>query len=109
MASIHREKSGTWRVQVRRKGRSLSETFIRYKDAQKWGVDAERQIDRGETPILSRVGSRVTATRWAADVQTSSPGRCRAGRQWGASASSADQVEAWAAASGDAEGQAKAR
>ena len=50
MASIRKEKSGTWRVQVRRKGRSISETFIRYDDAKKWGVEAERQIDRGETP-----------------------------------------------------------
>jgi len=27
MASIHKEKSGTWRVQVRRNGRAISETF----------------------------------------------------------------------------------
>jgi len=60
MASIHKEKSGTWRVQVRRKGRCISETFIRYDDAKKWGVDAERQIDRGETPTLSRVGKLQT-------------------------------------------------
>ena len=60
MASIHKEKSGTWRVQVRRKGRCLSETFIRYDDAKKWGVNAERQIDRGETPTLSRVGKLQT-------------------------------------------------
>lgn len=60
MASILKEKSGTWRVQVRRKGRCLSETFVRYDDAKKWGVDAERQIDRGETPTLSRVGKLRT-------------------------------------------------
>jgi hypothetical protein len=60
MASIHKEKSGAWRVQVRRKGRSISETFVRYDDAKTWGVDAERQIDRGETPTLSRVGKRLT-------------------------------------------------
>jgi hypothetical protein len=60
MASILKEKSGTWRVQVRRKGRCISETFIRYDDAKKWGIDAERQIDRGETPTLSRVGKLQT-------------------------------------------------
>lgn len=60
MASIQRQKSGTWRVQVRRKGRSVSETFIRYEDAKRWGVDAERQIDRGETPTLSKVGKLQT-------------------------------------------------
>ena len=38
----------------------MSETFIRYDDAKRWGVDAERQIDRGETPTLSRVGKLQT-------------------------------------------------
>jgi hypothetical protein len=60
MASIRKQKSGTWRVQVRRKGRTVSETFVRYDDAKKWGVDAERQIDRGETPTLSKVGKLQT-------------------------------------------------
>jgi integrase len=60
MASIRKQKSGAWRVQVRRKGRSISETFIRYDDAKKWAVDAERQIDRGETPALSKVGKLQT-------------------------------------------------
>jgi integrase len=60
MASIQKQKSGAWRVQVRRKGRSVSETFVRYEDAKRWGVDAERQIDRGETPAPSRVGKLQT-------------------------------------------------
>jgi hypothetical protein len=47
MASIRKQKSGAWRVQVRRKGRAVSKTFVRYGGAGKWGVDAERQIDRG--------------------------------------------------------------
>jgi len=55
MASIRKQKSGAWRVQVRRKGRSLSETFIRFEDAKRWAIDAERQIDRGETPSSARV------------------------------------------------------
>jgi integrase len=60
MASILKEQSGSWRVQVRRKGRSLSETFVRHDDAKTWGVDAERQIDRGETPTLSRTAKLRT-------------------------------------------------
>ncbi len=60
MASIRKQKSGTWRVQVRRKGRTVSETFVRHDDAKRWGVDAERQIDRGETPTLSKVGKLQT-------------------------------------------------
>jgi integrase len=60
MASIRKQKSGAWRVQVRRKGRTLSETFVRYDDAKKWGADAERQIDRGETPTLARTAKLRT-------------------------------------------------
>jgi hypothetical protein len=60
MASIRKQEAGTWRVQVRRKGRSVSENFVRYEDAKRWAVDAERQIDRGETPTVSRVGKLKT-------------------------------------------------
>jgi hypothetical protein len=60
MASIRKQEAGTWRVQVRRKGRSASENFVRYEDAKRWSVDAERQIDRGETPTVSRVGKLKT-------------------------------------------------
>jgi integrase len=60
MASIRKQKSGAWRVQVRRKGRSVSENFIRYEDAKRWAVDAERQIDRGEAPATSRIGKLKT-------------------------------------------------
>ena len=42
--------SGNWRVQVRRKGRYVSETFRRRKDAEEWALDNERRIDRGEAP-----------------------------------------------------------
>jgi len=40
--------SGNWRAQVRRKGRYVSETFRRRKDAEEWALDNERRIDRGE-------------------------------------------------------------
>lgn len=55
MASIRKQKSGRWRAQVRRKGRTLSETFLRHEDAKSWAFDAERQIDRGETPLATRL------------------------------------------------------
>lgn len=60
MASIRKQESGAWRVQVRRKGRSVSETFVRYEDAKRWSVDAERQIDRGQSPTVSRIGKLKT-------------------------------------------------
>lgn len=42
--------SGNWRAQVRRKGRYVSETFRRRKDAEEWALENERRIDRGEAP-----------------------------------------------------------
>lgn len=59
MASIRKQKSGHWRVWVRRKGKSLTETFVNRDDAKNWGLEAERQIDRGGSPLPSRV-SRIT-------------------------------------------------
>lgn len=50
MATFKQLKSGNWRVQVRRKGRYVNETFRRHKDAEEWALDIERRIDRGETP-----------------------------------------------------------
>ncbi|VTZ50403.1 Integrase (fragment) [Methylocella tundrae] len=45
----------SWRVQIRRKGRYASETFLRREDARRWALEAEVQADRGETPSSSRV------------------------------------------------------
>lgn len=55
MATFTKLKSGSWRVQVRRKGRYVSETFLRREDARQWATDSERQIDRGGTPSPSRI------------------------------------------------------
>lgn len=49
-ATVRKLKSGNWRVQVRRKGRYLGETFRRHKDGEEWALDMERRIDRGESP-----------------------------------------------------------
>lgn len=55
MATFTKLHSGSWRVQVRRKGRYVSETFLRRDDARRWAIEAERQVDRGETPSQSRI------------------------------------------------------
>jgi integrase len=48
VATITKLKSNSWRVQVRRKGKYVNETFLRRKDAEEWGIDIERRIDRQE-------------------------------------------------------------
>ncbi|WP_407159936.1 hypothetical protein [Bradyrhizobium sp. STM 3557] len=48
MATIARLKSGSWRVQVRRKGKYVNATFLGRKDAEGWAIDIERRIDRRE-------------------------------------------------------------
>jgi integrase len=45
--------SGSWRAQVRRKGKYVNETFLRRKDAEEWALEVERRIDRGE-PAFAR-------------------------------------------------------
>jgi integrase len=60
LATIFRVESGNWRVQVRRKGRYISETFRRHKDAEEWALDTERRIDRGEAPRTSSFSDPTT-------------------------------------------------
>lgn len=60
MASIRKQKSGHYRVWIRRKGKALSETFVNRDDAKNWGLEAERQIDRGGSPIPSRIARLTT-------------------------------------------------
>lgn len=54
MATYSKLPSGTWRVQVRRKGRYISETFLKRDDARRWATEAEGRIDRSEVPTPSR-------------------------------------------------------
>lgn len=54
LATFTRLKSGSWRAQVRRKGKYVNETFLRRKDAEEWALDIERRIDRQEPAIASR-------------------------------------------------------
>ncbi|MEZ5788555.1 MAG: hypothetical protein R3D62_19200 [Xanthobacteraceae bacterium] len=60
MATFTRLKSGSWRVQVRRKGKYVNDTFLRRKDAEEWAIEIERRIDRGEP--LAASGSRDVNT-----------------------------------------------
>jgi len=50
MAVITKLPSGSWRVQVRRKGSYASNTFKRRADADGWALEAERNIDLGIAP-----------------------------------------------------------
>jgi hypothetical protein len=54
VATFTKLKSGSWRVQVRRKGKYVNDTFLRRRDAEEWALDVERRIDRGEPPITTR-------------------------------------------------------
>ena len=47
MPTFTKLKSGSWRVQVRRKREYVANTFIRRRDAEEWAIEAERSIDRG--------------------------------------------------------------
>lgn len=60
MATFTKLPSGSWRVQVRRKGKYVNESFLRRKDAEEWALDVERRIDRGESVFAGR--SRDTKT-----------------------------------------------
>ncbi|WP_316184356.1 MULTISPECIES: hypothetical protein [unclassified Bradyrhizobium] len=54
MATFTRLKSGSWRAQVRRKGKYVNGTFLRRKDADEWAIDIERRIDRQEPTSTQR-------------------------------------------------------
>ena len=54
--TIAKLPSGSRRAQVRRKGRCVSDTFLRRDDALRWSRLAELSVDRNETPVSSRIG-----------------------------------------------------
>ncbi len=60
MASFTKLPSGSWRVQIRHKGRYVNETFLRRDDARSWARSTEGKIDRGETPQPSRIARLET-------------------------------------------------
>ncbi len=60
MASITKLPSGAYRVQIRRKGRYASETFLRRDDAYRWARQAETRVDQGLAPNKSSVSRLQT-------------------------------------------------
>lgn len=64
MATFTRLSSGSWRAQVRRKGRYVAETFLRHDHAREWATEAENQIDRGRKPV----GKRARGTKTFGDL-----------------------------------------
>jgi hypothetical protein len=58
LATFTKLKSGSWRAQVRRKGKYVNETFLRRKDAEEWVLETERRIDRGEPPWCKGLATR---------------------------------------------------
>jgi hypothetical protein len=44
MATFTKLPSGSWRAQVRRKGKYVGESFLRRKDAEEWALEIERRI-----------------------------------------------------------------
>lgn len=60
MASFTRLSTGNWRVQIRRKGRYVANTFRRKADADSWALEMERRIDAGRG--TSRLSSKQLQT-----------------------------------------------
>lgn len=60
MATISKLPSGAYRVQIRRKGRYASETFLRRDDAHRWARQAEARVDNGLAPNTSSVSRLST-------------------------------------------------
>ncbi len=60
MATLTKLASGSWRVQVRRKGRYIAETFLRHDHAREWATETEAQVDRGHAPSGRRARNAKT-------------------------------------------------
>ena len=72
MAHIEQRKGG-WRVQIRRKGaRSISRTFDLKADAEAWGREAERELQRGNLTVLRQEAQRTTLSE-VIDAYLASP------------------------------------
>jgi hypothetical protein len=51
VATFTKLKSGSWRVQVRRKRKYVNNTFLRRKDAEEWALEIEHRIDRRDPTV----------------------------------------------------------
>ncbi|MDG4896905.1 hypothetical protein P9272_25390 [Mesorhizobium sp. WSM4976] len=70
MATYTKLSSSSWCVQVRRKYRYVSETFLRRDDARRWAIETERQLDGGKTPTKSRVARLKTFGELMTSIST---------------------------------------
>jgi hypothetical protein len=59
MPTIAKLPGDSWRVQLRRKGRHISKTFVHRDEALRWSRLAQLAVDRNETPISSSI-ARLT-------------------------------------------------
>jgi integrase len=60
LASITRLSSGSWRAQIRRKGRYVASSFRRKSDAESWALEMERRADQGR--MLSKRSPKALKT-----------------------------------------------
>ncbi|HKQ95040.1 MAG TPA: site-specific integrase, partial [Aestuariivirgaceae bacterium] len=60
MGTIFKTPQGTWRAQVRRKGKYASENFRLKTHANRWVVEIERSIDLGAISVRGTVQSPRT-------------------------------------------------
>jgi hypothetical protein len=68
LAILTKLKSGSWRVQVRRRRRYVNETFLRRKDAEEWALVVL------ELPALHRIS--VVVRREVLEALAGSHRRC---------------------------------
>jgi hypothetical protein len=85
MATFTKLASGSWRAQVRRKARYVSETFLRREDARKWATEAERRAKVGR-PLACRRNSAAT------QLDLRSPIAAASASTWAASAASSRTI-----------------
>ncbi|MGJ0392681.1 MAG: hypothetical protein ACR650_07975 [Methylocystis sp.] len=69
MATFTKLKSKSWRVQVRRKGKYVNESFLRRRDAEEWALDVERRIDRGSLRQSAREGTPKRSAIWFVSIE----------------------------------------
>ena len=60
LATFTQLRSGSWRAQVRRKGRYIGETFLLREDARRWATAAEAEIDKGRAPKTTYIADKTT-------------------------------------------------
>jgi hypothetical protein len=60
MTTFAKLKSGSWRTQVRRKGKYVGETFLRRKDAEQWALEVEHRNRPAQTAVAAKARDAKT-------------------------------------------------